>query len=109
MPSDPERQSPLPTVEIPEVVQNDKKADASDIVVDWEGPNDPLNPKKLVCRSIVLCLPKPLIFFSSTQLESSKEMGRDFGGFIVHPNLAGILKHDRTCEFPGRGGLWYHE
>ncbi|KAF8215122.1 MFS polyamine transporter [Mycena galopus ATCC 62051] len=42
MSSEPER-SVSPTVEVPEV-QNEK-ADDSDIVVDWEGPDDPLNPK----------------------------------------------------------------
>ncbi|KAK7048800.1 MFS polyamine transporter [Favolaschia claudopus] len=50
--SEPERASTSPTVEIPEP-RNEKKEiqDTSDIVVDFDGPNDPLNPKKPVCCS----------------------------------------------------------
>ncbi|KAJ6585510.1 MFS polyamine transporter [Mycena capillaripes] len=43
MSSEPEQPSPSPTVEISDV--ETEKKDDSDIVVDWEGPDDPLNPK----------------------------------------------------------------
>lgn len=39
----------------------DEKRDASEIVVDWEGPNDPLNPKKCVL-SIPLLLVLHIIY-----------------------------------------------
>ncbi|KAJ7160189.1 MFS polyamine transporter [Mycena filopes] len=54
MSSKPEHQdSPSPTVASPEVdekrtAKDTNKEDESDIVVDWDGPDDPLNPKKLV-------------------------------------------------------------
>lgn len=48
-----QEESPSPTVANPEIVNEKRQSndsDQSDIVVDWEGPDDPLNPKKLVCR-----------------------------------------------------------
>ncbi|KAK7048763.1 MFS polyamine transporter [Favolaschia claudopus] len=51
-----------PTVELSELQIDNEKADVSDttedIIVDFDGPDDPLNPKKLVCHSFfVLCYP----------------------------------------------------
>lgn len=50
MSSEPEQHSPSPTVEVENEKPENEKTDVSDIIVDWEGPDDPLNPKKLVCR-----------------------------------------------------------
>ncbi|KAJ7364851.1 MFS polyamine transporter [Mycena albidolilacea] len=45
MPSDSERPSPSPTVDVDVPEVQNEKGDQSDIVVDWTGPDDPLNPK----------------------------------------------------------------
>ncbi|KAJ7863866.1 MFS polyamine transporter [Mycena leptocephala] len=47
MSSEPEQHSPSPTVEVENEKPENEKTDVSDIIVDWEGPDDPLNPKKL--------------------------------------------------------------
>ncbi|KAJ7250067.1 MFS polyamine transporter [Mycena haematopus] len=90
----PETHSPSPTVEAPEG-QNEKGDDKSDIVVDWEGPNDPLNPKNwprrkkwaatLVVSSFTLISPVS----SSMIAPASDQVAEHFG--ITNDVVIGLI------------------
>ncbi|KAJ6585509.1 MFS polyamine transporter [Mycena capillaripes] len=82
MASGPEQDSPSPTVEIPEVESEKvQKKDDSDIVVDWEGPDDPLNPKKLKWAATLVVSAFTLIspVSSSMIAPASTQVAEHFG------------------------------
>lgn len=63
------------------------------IIVDWEGPDDPLNPKKSVCQPESQLHPAQWKG-NLAQLESKEEMGSYSNCFGVHVDLSGVVEHD---------------
>lgn len=84
-----------PTVEksprYPETTDNDT------FIVDWEGPEDPENPKKCVMIPPTLCFTLD-IDEKWEKLAYSSEVGSDCHRVIVHLHFASLFIDDCACK-----------
>lgn len=81
---------------------NDEK---SDVIVGWDGPDDPMNPKKLVISSVS----QRLHFMSALQLVKNEEMGCNHCSFILHVHFSDCIFHDGACSGENLSGIPHHE
>ena len=68
-------------------------AEPTDLIVSWDGPDDPENPKKWVLRLIHAF---QIITYLSWQLVYTKEVDGNSHGCILHVYISSIIQYDRT-------------
>lgn len=83
------------------------------LIVDWEGPDDPRNPKKCVIyqfkkqQGLTICVRKRPCTFK--QLVLQEEMGCNVNRLRVYLYQSSLLFHDGTCQHANRAAVRYHE
>ena len=83
---------------IPESPHDRKQS--TDIIVDWDGPQDPDNPKKLVYLKLFSeAGTEPTL---SIQLAIPTQMGSHLCCLLVHLYHPSLLRHSRACNLPSR-------
>ena len=85
---------------------NDPGADI--IIVDWDGPDDVMNPKKF---AFTLPFLMDLITerMYAWQLVKEEEVGCDNGRVFVHIYFSHLFVHDVACSSGDRPGLSYYK
>ena len=72
----------------------EQHADSEVIVVDWDGPDDPANPKKL---DFDLCLLYAATDTSIVKLAVQTEMGSDHYRLFIHIHQSCFLVNGSSC------------
>jgi hypothetical protein len=93
-PEPPTKQDRVPTTE------DGRSHSPNEIVVDWDGPEDILNPKKFVRTPILLSG-----VYSQTQLVISEEMDFNCNCVAVHLSQPCFFLHDCTSYGASRPGV----
>ena len=81
-------------------------AEPKDLIVSWDGPDDPENPKKCVLRLIHAF---QIVMNLSWQLAYTKEVDGDGHGCIIHIYISCIIQYDRTSQRESSQRIWDHE
>ena len=91
------------------MIEAGNENEGNHFTVDWEGPDDPNNPKKsglpigLHCTLHVKLTDLPL------QLDIPQEMGRDGLGIRLHFPEPRLVRHDCASRTQDRGGVSYNK
>ena len=91
------------------MIEAGNENEGNHFAVDWEGPDDPNNPKKsgLPMGSHRALYVKLTSF--SLQLDVPQEMGRDRIGIRLHFPEPRLIRHDRTSRTRNRSRVSYNE
>jgi len=81
--------------------------EGNNFTVDWEGPDDPSDPKKSGLPMRLHRAPGVKLTNHPLQLDIPQEMGRDRLGIRLHFPEPRLIRHDRTSRTRDRSGVSY--